>query len=214
MKVRWQVGPGVRCNLIAYGARNLTGKRQAVQLFPQGAQKGTIDGSEMSSMVLRGVLGTRVILCASTSENWDLAAWRCVRMLEKHSLRSEQKHGLPGIRVPDLELLDTHGAKRTDPDFQSSYPAADSLAEGTGWTFGKVGKLSNRVAMILVDREDVDGVVLSPPERVAVAILEHLVATQPAAVPDALQAACEQLQKELSGPDIAERIERLQKRFA
>lgn len=214
MKVQWRVGPGVRANLITYGARNLTGKRQVVQLFPQGARKGTIDGEALSSLVIRATLGTRVILCASQTDAWELAAWRCIRVLEGSSLRSEDKHGLPGVRVPDLAWYDRHNAKRTDPEVQSSFPAVETLAEGEGWTFGRLGRLSNRVSMILVDREDRSGVVLTPVERVAVAILDSIATTAPDALADAVDAATAQLDKELTVADAAERIERLRARFA
>lgn len=213
MNVRWHVGPGVRANLIAYSAPNLSGKRQVTQLFPQGARKGTIDGSALRSLVIRAVPGTRIVLCASQSDAWELAAWRCIRVLEGSSLRSEQKHGLPGVRIPDIDWCDRYSAKRTDPEVQATCPAADTLADGEGWTFAHPGQLGGRVAMIRVEREDVSGRVLTPAERVAIAMLDTVAEQAPDHLPTVLQSALTQLEKELSGADVAERLEQLAERY-
>jgi hypothetical protein len=213
MNVRWHVGPGVRANLITYGAPNLSGKRQVVQLFPQGARKGTIDGSAVRSLVIRAVYGTRVVLCASKTDAWELAAWRCIRVLEGSSLRSAEKHGLAGVRVPDLAWHDGHGAKRTDPEVQATFPAVETLADGTGWTFGRPGRLAGRVAMIRVEREDATGRVLTPAERVAMAILDTVAVDAPEQLPRLLDTALQQVERELDGPDVAERLEALAGRY-
>lgn len=185
-----------------------------MQMFPTGARKGRIDGTQVRSLVVRALPGTRVVLAASDKDAWQLASWRCIRMLDGSSLRSDTKNGLPGVRIPDLELLDHHGAKRTDPELQSSYPAADSLEAGQGWTFGRPGNLANRIAMVRVDREGVDAVpVLGAPELVAQGILESLQRYHPDAVPTALEEACRQLERVLEGPDLAQRIALLREGF-
>ena len=99
--MRWEVGQGVRCDLVAYAGPNLSGKRQVMQLYPTGARRGRID-EEVRSMVIRAFPGTRIVLCASNRDAWELAAWRCIRILEGSSLASEQRNGLRGVRVPDL----------------------------------------------------------------------------------------------------------------
>lgn len=212
--MRWEIGPGVRCDLITYGGLNLSGRRQVMQMFPTGARKGRIDGTDLRSLVIRALPGTRVVLAASDKDSWQLASWRCIRMLEGSSLRSDTKNGLPGIRVPDIEMFDHHGAKRTDPELQSSYPAVDSLEAGEGWTFGRPGNLANRVAMIRVDREGVGAApVLGAPELVAQGILASLRHSHPDALPAALEAACKQLARVLEGPDASLRIEHLRAEF-
>lgn len=211
--MRLEIGPGVRCDLITYAGRNLSGRRQVMQFFPTGARKGTIDGTQVRSAVIRALPGTRVVFAASDKDTWELVTWRAVRMLDGHSLKSQQRHGLPGVRLPDLELLDRHGAKKTDPDFESTYPSAETLLEGTGWTFGRPGKLANRVKMIRIHREGDTGLVETNEEVVAAAILESL-RDQPAALSTALEAATRKLEAVLEGGDVADRIQNLRDRFS
>ena len=212
--MRWEIGPGVRCDLIAYGGVNLSGARQVMQLFPTGARGGRIDGAHLRSLLIRALPGTRIVLAASDKDAWQLATWRCIRVMEAHSLRSDTKNGLPGVRIPDLELLDHHGAKRTDPELQSGYPLAETLDAGQGWTFGRPGTLANRITMIRVDREGVDEeLVPGAPELVAHGILDALRRSHPDAVPTALDAACKQLERVLEGPDAPQRIEALRSSF-
>lgn len=213
MKVHWHVGPGVRANLFAYAAPNFSGKRRVVQLFPQGARKGELDGSELRSLVIRAVPGTRIYLCASRTEAWELAAWRCVRVLTESSLASQEKNGLPGVRIPDLDQHDPWGAKRTDPDMQVTCPAVESPEQGEGWTFAHPGTLGGRVAMIRIEREDSTGRVLSPSERVAMAMLDTLLERAPEQVPAVLDTALQHLERELAGADLHERLEALSRRY-
>ncbi|MCA9567241.1 MAG: hypothetical protein KC656_05340 [Myxococcales bacterium] len=205
----WKVASGVRADIAGYAARNLSGARKVAQLFPGGARKGDLPAST-KSVVVRAVPGTRVVFAASSTDAWELASWRCVRVLEATSVPSEQKHGLPGVRIPDLDALDPFDAKRTDAEVQSGYPLVASLAEGVGWTYGGGGALAGRVTMVLVDREETDGLVLTPGEKVAMAILDTLPAD---AVPTALDAALAVLQHELSGADVDERLTRLEGRY-
>lgn len=184
--MKWEIGPGVRCDLVAYAAPNFSGKRQVMQMFPTGARKGSIDG-DVRSVVIRAFPGTQVVLCASDREAWELAAWRCVRLLEGSSLPSQQRNGLPGVRVPDLAYYDRYDAKKTDPEVQQGFETVDRLEQGTSWTFGH-GDVSRRIAMIRVHYHDVERA-LSPEEAVADAILEALRRDHPEAVDTALEAA-------------------------
>ena len=184
--MRWEVGQGVRCDLVAYAGPNLSGKRQVMQLYPTGARRGRID-EEVRSMVIRAFPGTRIVLCASNRDAWELAAWRCIRILEGSSLASEQRNGLRGVRVPDLGVYDAFDAKRTDPDVQQGFPHAERLEDGQGWTFGH-GDVSKRVAMIRVERED-RLVQPTTDEAALVAVLEALRREHPEAVETALEAA-------------------------
>lgn len=184
--MRWEIGPGVRCDLVAYAAPNLTGKRQVMQMFPTGARRGRIDG-EVRSVVIRAFPGTRVVLCASDKDAWELAAWRCIRVLEASSLPSRERNGLPGVRVPDLAVLDAFDAKKTDSEVRQGFPQVDRLADGTGWTFGH-GDVSRRVAMIRVEREDLEAEAPAE-ERAILAVLEVLRRDHPEAVEAAVEAA-------------------------
>jgi len=209
MAVTWRVGPGVRADLVFYTGKNLNGKRQQVQLFPSGARRGSVDGGAVHSMVIRAFAGTRVILAASDSDDWEKAAWRCIRVLEGTAMRSKMRYGMPGVRLPDIDMLDEVDAKKTATDFQSSYTYVDSLADGEGWTFGRAGGLKNRIAMISIEREDDVGRVLTPGEVVARAMLSELREHHPEAVAGALDAAAGSLTSLLEGADAAQRVEAL-----
>ena len=151
--VEFEVGPGVRCDLVGYSGPNMSGLKQPAQFFPQGARRGRMDGTKLRSLLIRAVPGTRVLLKASKTEAWEQASWRCVRVLARTSVPSGQKNGLPGVRIPDLDRLDEFGARKTDRDFEQSIIQVESLAHGTGWTFGR-GLIANRVAVIRIERED------------------------------------------------------------
>ncbi|MEZ4322144.1 MAG: hypothetical protein R3F61_32025 [Myxococcota bacterium] len=206
MAVIWRVGPGVRADLVAYAGKNMNGKRQQVRFFPSGAQRGGWDGREVSSLVIRALPGTRVILAASDGDHWQQAAWRCIRVVSGHSLPSEKATGLPGVRVPDIDMMDAYDAKKTETDFQASYPYVDAVEQGSGWTFGRGGGLKNRIAMVLIEREDDVGRVPTAGETVARAILDTLHRTHPDALPGALEAAALALSHVLDGADADERI--------
>lgn len=193
MGVTFKVGPGVRCDIVAYGGRNLNGKRQQAQFHPTGAQRGAIDGTQVSSLVIRALHGTRVILAASDGADWQSAAWRCIRVVPGHTVASENRGGMPGVRIPDVDLLDEPGAKKTDTSFEASYAYVDSLDDGTGWTFGRGGGLKNRIQMIRIEREDATGPAASSEEAVARAIVTALRDRHPDAVDAAVQAAVDVL---------------------
>lgn len=204
MRVKWVIGPGVRCDLVGYAGRNLNGKRSTAQFYPTGSQNGSIDGAELSSVVIRALPGTRIIFAASNKDTWESAAWRAIRMV-KPWMRSAQRNGLPGIRVPDLDLVDTVDAKRSSTEFESSYPFVESLADGTGQTFGRGGGLKNRVAMIRIEREGPTERALTPAEDVARAILTRLQGQHPAAVTAAAEAARDALRA--VGPDAVDALD-------
>ncbi len=197
MSVTWKVGPGVRADIVTYGGRNLNGKRQQAQFFPTGAQRGTIDGSQVSSMVIRALHGTRIVLAASDGSDWQSAAWRCIRMLPGHTMGSAQKTGLPGVRIPDLDLLDEPDAKRTDTGLEASYAYVERVKDGTGWTFGRGGGLKNRIQMVRIEREDATGPAASSEEAVARAMIRALREHHP----DAVDAAAEAALDVLANPD-------------
>lgn len=151
--MNWEIEKGLRADIVCYAAKDLSGKRTAIQIFPGGNRKGDVRPADLASMVIRARHGTRVVLVTTPGNNWESEPWRCVRMIEGQTLPSQKKFGLPGIRLPDLDLLDSVDAKRTNRDLQSSYPRADHLADGEGWTFGRIGPLKGRVTLIRVERD-------------------------------------------------------------
>ena len=201
--VKWRVGPGVRCDLLAYSAKNLSGKRTAVQLFPTGARRGDLDGTQCSSVGIRALHGTRVILAASDKDTWELAAWRCIRVLPGTTLLPENPNGLPGLRVPDLDALDPFNSKRAESDLVSTYPNVAKLEDGEGWTFGRNGTLKNRIRFVWVEREDEVARIPTAPEKVARAILSVLQKDYPDAVGPALNAAVDALTQVMKDPQEA-----------
>lgn len=148
----WQIEKGTRCDLVFYAARNLTGKRTEVRIFPQGNRQGDVHTRDLQSCVVRAPYGTRVVFLTAIGTGWEAQPWRCVRLVEGHALRSEGV-GLPGVRLPDLDLLDTHGAKRTDPDRETTFVRAANLEAGTDWTFGCPGELKGKVIQIRVEKD-------------------------------------------------------------
>lgn len=128
-------------------------------------------------MIVRAPYGIRVILIADPGPNWEASPWRCIRVLEAHSLLSDHK-GMPGIRIPDLALLDSHEAKKTDDFMESSYPMVERLADGTDWTFGRTGDLNVKLIRVERDRVAVDSA-LPPADALAREIWRQLCRREP-----------------------------------
>lgn len=150
--MNWQIEKGLRCDLACYAAPNLAGKRFPVRIFPGGNRQGDVPSSGLSSVLIRAPYGTRVIFVTRPGSTWERSAWRCVRVLESNALRGAGT-SLPGIRIPDLDRLDHHGAKHTDREFEVSYPMAESLVDGEGWTFGRIGEIKRSVVLIRVEKD-------------------------------------------------------------
>ncbi len=150
--MRWQIEKGIRCDIVVYAAVNMGGKRSAIRIFPGGNRQGDLTSRDVGSMVIRAPYGVRVLLVSKPGSAWESAPWRCIRLLEGHSLRSDGV-GLPGVRIPNVEALDKHGAPLTDRERERSYPLAATLAEGEGWSFGRPGPLREHVNLIRVERD-------------------------------------------------------------
>ena len=184
--MQWQVERGIRCDLVAYAARNLSGKRSPIQWFPAGNSRGDVAPNDLASLVIRAPHGVRVILITEPGPDWKDHPWRCIRMVEGNTVPGA-KTGLPGVRLPDLDLLDGFDAKKTDPDLESSYPHADGL-DGDGWTFGRIGRLKKRVQLIRIEKERAAPTESLPDaDALARRIVEKLGTEAIDAVADALQ---------------------------
>ena len=180
--MRWVVEPGVRCDLIFYAGANLSGRRATLRVFPAGNKQGTdIGPDDLRSMVIRAPLGTRVVLCRSAGDLWEELPWRCVRLVEGHVVAPERPGGLPGVRIPDLDLFDAPDAKHTSRELMSSYPRADRLADGSGWTFGRSGELKGKVTAIRIEREGrADAPAAAPAQAAFDDLLQRLLDADPA----------------------------------
>jgi hypothetical protein len=155
MRIKWELGERVRCDLFAFAAINLDGKKSLMRMFPTGSRKGRIETEEMRSIGIRTPIGTRVVLITHPGDDWEKHPWRCIRMMEGNVMPPGEGR-LPGIRIPDLDLLDSFKARKTDTDFQSSYDFVERIEDGSSWTFGRGGGegLKGKVRLIRVEREE------------------------------------------------------------
>ena len=173
--VRWQVTGRHRIDLVFYAAPGLTGKRAVVQIFPSGQVKGRIQTNEFRSMVIRAPHGTRFLLITQPGGGWENSPWRCIRMVKGFTVPHPKKHGLPGVRIPDLDLLHLPSEKKLKPyGTESSYQLVDSFSEGSEWTFGTTGSpgLKGHVRLVIIDTDDSPVLAgLTEAERVARLIL-------------------------------------------
>lgn len=157
----WYIGPKVRCDLVGYGGANLTGPRYVVRVFATGTRKGTFRTAELKSMVVLAPVGTRVFLTTSAAKDgWWSRPWRCIRMIEGNMFTNPE--GQRGVRVPDLDWMDSWEAKRSNADFQQGFPQVKHPSEGTGYTFGFSGDplLKGHIQAIWIERE-VDPIALT-----------------------------------------------------
>lgn len=150
--LRWDIAQNMRCDLIAFTGINFSGRRTTMQIYPSG-KKGDLESGEIGSMSIIAPIGTRVVLISSASEtDWELLPWRAIEIHKGVAYKGRAP--LPMVRIPDLENLDKVNVERTDPDFQQSYPIANTLAEGKGlgWTYGRVGPLRGLIHAIRVEK--------------------------------------------------------------
>lgn len=145
----WEVAENIRCEVHAYTGTNCSGSRKVVDIFPSG-REGDVRAEQMRSVELHAPLGVRFILMTRPGPDWEAHPWRAIVMTKAHSIEGDL--GKPCIRVPHLELENDPGSWRFDPDFMESYPRAESLKDGSGWTFGRVGALDGQVRGIRIDR--------------------------------------------------------------
>lgn len=151
MHITWVIAKNSRCDLVTFSGVNYSGRESRVQIFPSGRQ-GDIT-SPIRSMIYGAPAGMRLVLCVSPVEaGWMERPWRALVMTPTNSFRTRQ--GKFAIRVPDIEALDKPDARRTDPDFRASYNFAETLEDGNGWSYGRVGPLHDQIQMIRVDRAE------------------------------------------------------------
>ncbi len=136
--MRWDIEEGVLAEVRLFTGLNFSGERLHVPIMRGRIQGGPyeIDGARIKSMGVIAPYGTRVVLVSAASPaGWQALAWRAIDVVEGHTF--ESLSGRPAIQVPDIDVMDAPDAVRTDPDFRSSYPHADDLGLGSGWTYGR-----------------------------------------------------------------------------
>ena len=155
MAITWDIVGTHRLDLVAWSKPDMVARKSVVQLFPGGRQ-GSIQAADLSSVVIRAQLGTRVTLMTETGPRWWAHPWRCIRFIPGHVVPSGRRTGLPGVRIPDLDRLDPVNAKRTDRELESSYPIVAAPSDGTGWTFGAIGhpELKGNIQAIRVEWDE------------------------------------------------------------
>ncbi|MEC7987289.1 MAG: hypothetical protein VX278_19115 [Myxococcota bacterium] len=186
MPIKLKLAQYTRCDIVAYSGRNFSGKKSILRIFPAGNTQGKLQVEDLASMIIRSPYGMRLILCTNTGNDWIHGTWRCINMLEEHSIPPPEKNTYPGVRIPDLDLFDAPESTRADEELISSYPIVSAVQDGSGWTFGKIAqsKLKNNVHLIIVEKIDLsDQPPASNEESMARAILEHLHQDHPDAFP-------------------------------
>lgn len=149
--MEWHIAERTRCDIYAFSGLNLSGERKLARLFPSGRQGASLEGFSFRSCIIAAPIGTRVCFRTTVAEeDWTERPWRSISVLKGKCVRN--KDGLYLVRVPSLDLYDKPDARRTDPDFEQSFPVAADLAAGTGWTFGRPGSIGQRVAAIQVEK--------------------------------------------------------------
>ena len=156
--MRWDIAPGLRAYIVGFTGINFSGQRIVVDIWPHGGRQAgdeELEGHRLKSIGLIAPIGTRMILMtAATPSNWEALPWRCIQIVEGKTFESVQFPGFVGAQIPDLDFADAPAALRSDPDFQITYPQVETLAEGKGWTFGRVGAmpLKTNIRSIKVDK--------------------------------------------------------------
>jgi hypothetical protein len=211
MQVVLEVGERMRCDILAWSGIDFGGKRSILRVFPTGNIQGKLDSEEIRSIVVRAHHGTRVILCTRSDGPFEEAPWRCVRVVEGHSIPSEEPKGMPGVRLPHVDRLDLPKSRRTDPNLASSYPLVACFDDGEGWTFGTTGipPLEGHVRRIIIEKDDGPRVRrIGDPERMARVLLAKAHELAPDALPSLVELAAVEL-GEPDGSELRAWVERL-----
>lgn len=150
--MNWVVAPNIRCTLQIFTGINFSGTRTDIEFFPSGKNK-ELKEAEIQSIAMIAPKGVRVVLSSAPDvPTWEERSWRAIVFTAEDAFKTVD--GKLAYRIPDLDHLDAANARRTDPDFDQSFVQAATLAEGKGWTFGRIGQspLKGNVQTIRIDR--------------------------------------------------------------
>jgi len=152
--VKWHIEGRIRATIHSFTGLNFSGQRSTTEIWPSGGRQGDeIDGSRLKCIGLIAPVGTRLTLITSSSETgWERLPWRAIVLCEGSHFDSKQ--GRPAVQVPNIDVLDDYTSLRSDTDLEFSYPHADDLESGSGWTYGRTGTilLKCNIRQIRVDR--------------------------------------------------------------
>lgn len=155
--MRWEIGDKVRAHIVGFSGINFSGERWEVDIWPLGGRQGDeIDGARLKSVGIIAPVGTRMILITANGDAYESLPWRCVQVLEGQTFTAMDGRRV-GVQIPDLDRLDPPDVRRIkDPDSIASYPHAESVESGRGWTFGRSGgiDLKGNIKRIVVERFD------------------------------------------------------------
>jgi hypothetical protein len=150
-EVRFEIAEKVRCDILAYSGLNCSGQLTLVRVYPDGKHKRDIKVSELSSVMIAGPIGTRIVFATGTGDDWEDQPWRAVRLVKGKSFKA--RNGKPAVKVMDLDYLDPPKAYRTDTEMQVTFSQVERLEDGDDWTFGRAGAIKGNVRVIYVDKE-------------------------------------------------------------
>ena len=158
--MRWDVRGKIKCHIVGFTGISFSGERFEVDIWPMGGRQGDeIDGSRMKSIGIIAPYGVRMTLMAAASEEgWEELPWRAVQVLKGYTFDTLDGKKV-GVQIPDLDRMDPPHVRRVmDPEASSTYPHADSLEDGKGWTFGRSGGIGLKcnVRQIRVERLPVE----------------------------------------------------------
>ena len=157
MKIELRLGKYTRCDIVAYKAINLAGKRTTLRIFPTGSIQGKLFTEDLKSMIIRAPYGMRVILCTTNQDDWEDHPYRCITIEKGVVIPPTEPGSLRGVRIPDLDFLSPPSTKRESESLQRTYPIIEHFADGEGWSFGTIGgtKLKANIKMIIFERVEV-----------------------------------------------------------
>ena len=150
--MKWELDPKMRVDLVCFAGINLSGERRHVNIQVVGGRHGPdVPPEELKSLVFIAPMGSLLVLKTFDGDEWERHPWRAVRLIKGSAFKTAE--GGVAIRLPDIEWLDKPDARRTDGDTNESYPAAETLKEGVGWTFGREGTLKGKVKVISITKQ-------------------------------------------------------------
>lgn len=135
--MRWHIEPQTVCELWSFTGINFGGTKRITRIHAYGGLQGEdFPGDEVKSLGIIAQPGIRVILVTARTDNdWEALPWRCFEVRE--GCTTAIKDGRSALQIPDLDQYDNWDANRTDPELETSFPMAATLAEGSGWTYGR-----------------------------------------------------------------------------
>lgn len=152
--MRWDIEDKIACELWFFTGLSFGGTRRVARIHAYGGLQGDdIPGDEVRSLGIIAQPGIRVILMTARSTiAWEDMPWRAFEVIEGQT--HFMKDGRTALQIPDLDQYDEPTANRTDSELDAGYPQVETLEQGSGWTYGRSGRilLKNNLKAIRVER--------------------------------------------------------------